>query len=165
MSDAGILIRPATDGDWPAIWSIFHAVVSRGDTYTYAPDSSEADARRLWMGPGVSTFVAVDGADVVGTYVLKPNQPGLGAHVANAGYMVRPGAFGRGIGWAMGVHSLDAARSAGFRAMQFNAVVSTNDRAVALWRRLGFVVVGTIPAGFRHAVHGYVDLYVMHRFL
>ncbi len=165
MPDAELVIRRATDDDWPAIWPIFHAVVARGDTYTYAPDTSEAEARRLWLGPGVATYVAERDGRVVGTYVLRPNQPGLGAHVANAGYMVAPDAFGGGIGAAMGEHSLHEARAAGYRAMQFNAVVSTNTRAVALWQRLGFTVVGTVPGGFRHRERGFVDLHVMHRSL
>jgi L-amino acid N-acyltransferase YncA len=162
---AALLIRRATDADWPAIWAIFAAVVARGDTYTYDPDTPEPEARRLWMGPGLATYVAEADGEIVGTYVLRANQPGLGAHVANAGYMVRADRAGRGIGWAMGEHSLGEARAAGFRAMQFNAVVSTNTRAVALWQRLGFAIVGTIPEGFRHREHGYVDLYVMHRAL
>ena len=104
-------------------------------------------------------------AVIVGTYVIRPNQPGLGAHVANAGYMVRPDAFGRGTGSALGTHSLEEARAAGYRAMQFNAVVSTNTRAVALWERLGFRIIGTVPEGFRHAKLGFVDLHIMHRML
>lgn len=112
-SDAPLLLRSATDADWAAIWAIFRAVVATGDTYTYAPDTSEADARRAWMGPGLATYVAERNGEIVGTYVLKPNQPALGAHVANAGYMVRPGAFGGGVGTAMGEHSLAEARAAG----------------------------------------------------
>jgi len=163
MTDAPLLLRRATEADWPAIWAIFRSVVATGETYTYAPDSSEADARRAWTGPGLATYVAERGGEVVGTYVLKPNQPALGAHVANAGYMVRPGAFGGGVGTAMAAHSLAEARAAGYRAMQFNAVVSTNARAVALWQRLGFAVIGTVPEGFRHRELGYVDLLIMHR--
>jgi GNAT superfamily N-acetyltransferase len=136
-----------------------------GDTYTYAPDISEPEAQRAWMGPGLATYVAERGDEIVGTYVLRANQPGLGAHVANAGFMVRPGAFGRGIGTAMGEHALAEARTAGFTAMQFNAVVRTNLRAVALWQRLGFAVVGTVPGAFRHAALGDVDLLIMHRSL
>lgn len=158
-------VRRATAADWPAIWRIFSAVVGAGDTYTFAPDTSEAEARRLWLGDGFITCVAEREGDVVGTYVVKPNQPGLGAHVANAGYMVRPDAFGGGIGTALCEHSLAEAREAGYRAMQFNAVVSTNTRAVALWERFGFRIVGTVPEGFRHARLGYVDLHIMHRAL
>ena len=138
-------------------------MVATGDTYTYAPDMPEADARRAWMGSALATYVAERAGEVAGTYVLKPNQPALGAHVANAGYMVRPAAFGGGVGTAMAEHSLAEARSAGYRAMQFNAVVSTNVRAVALWRRLGFEVIGTVPEGFRHRELGYVDLLIMYR--
>jgi L-amino acid N-acyltransferase YncA len=162
---AGVRIRRATDADWPAIWRIFSAVVSSGDTYTWPPDTSEAEARRFWMGDSVITCVAERDGDVVGTYVVKPNQPGLGAHVANAGYMVRPGAFGQGIGAALCEHSLAEARTAGYRAMQFNAVVSTNRRAVSLWERFGFRIIGTVPEGFRHAQLGYVDLHIMYRTL
>ena len=161
--DATLSLRRAAAADWPAIWAIFRAVVATGDTYTYAPDIAESDALRVWMGAGLATYVAERGGEIVGTYVLKPNQPTLGAHVANAGYMVRPGAFGGGIGTAMAEHSLAEARAAGFRAMQFNAVVSTNVRAVALWRRLGFEVIGTVPDGFRHRDGGYVDLLIMYR--
>ena len=160
-----LTIRPARDDDWGAIWAIFAAVVARGDTYAYPPDVAEADARRLWLAPGVATWVAESDGAVVGTYVLKPNQPGLGDHVANAGYMVAAGARGRGVGAAMCEHSMDVARAAGYRAMQFNFVVSTNERAVALWRRMGFAVVGTVPRAFRHRERGEVDVYVMHRFL
>jgi len=163
MSDGQLRLRRATDADWPAMWAIFHAVVATGDTYAYPPNISEPEARQIWLGAGIATYVAERGTDVVGTYVLKPNQPGLGAHVANAGYMVRPGAFGGGIGTTMCEHSLVEAQAAGYRAMQFNAVVSTNVRAVALWKRLGFAVIGTVPGGFRHAKLGYVDLLIMFR--
>jgi len=162
---APLVIRPAGAADWAAIWPIFAAVVARGDSYTFAPDTPEPEARRLWMGPGLAIYVAELDGEAVGTYVLKANQPGLGAHVANAGYMVRPDRFGRGIGAAMCAHSLTEARSAGFAAMQFNAVVSTNTRAIALWQRFGFTIVGTVPKAFRHRELGDVDLHVMHRFL
>jgi L-amino acid N-acyltransferase YncA len=163
MPDAALLVRRATDADWPAIWSIFRAVIATGDTYAYAPDMAEVDARHAWMGPGLATYVAERGGEIVGTYVLKPNQAALGAHVANAGYMVRPETFGSGIGTAMAEHSLAEARAAGYRAMQFNAVVSTNVRAIALWKRLGFAVIGAVPEGFRHGERGYVDLLIMYR--
>lgn len=160
-----LVIRRATDADWPAIWPIVAAVLAGGDTYMLAPDTPEAEAREYWMGPGLATYVAEAGGEVVGTYVLRANQRGLGAHVANAGYMVRPGRDGRGLGAALCEHSLAEARAAGFRAMQFNAVVGTNARAVALWQRLGFAIVGTVPQAFRHRELGYVDIHVMHRFL
>ena len=159
------VIRPATDDDWPAIWSIVAAVIARGDSYTLDPETPESEARDYWTGPGLATYVLEMDGDIVGTYTMRANQRGLGAHVANAGYMVRPGHFGQGLGALMCEHSLVAAREAGFEAMQFNAVVSTNVRAVALWQRLGFAIVGTVPAAFRHRELGYVDLHVMHRFL
>ena len=160
-----LAIRRATDADWPAIWPIVSAVLAGGDTYMLAPDTPEGEARAYWMGPAVATYVAESGGEVVGTYVMRANQQGLGDHVANAGYMVRPGDAGRGVGAALCEHSLGEARAAGFRAMQFNAVVSTNARAVALWQRLGFAIVGTVPRAFRHRALGEVDIHVMHRFL
>jgi ribosomal protein S18 acetylase RimI-like enzyme len=162
----GISIRPAAPEDFPSIWPIFRAVVSAGDTYVYDPDTSESQARELWMGPPpLRTFVAELGGQVAGTYLLKPNQPGLGSHVANAGYMVHPAFRKRGVAGAMCRHSLELAKSLGFRAMQFNFVVSTNSSAIALWERYGFATVGRIPRAFRHAALGEVDALVMHRFL
>jgi len=167
MTGAGSphVVRPATAEDWPAMWSIIAAVIARGDSYTLDPQTPEAEAREYWTGPGVATYVMEMDGEIVGTYALRANQRGLGSHVANAGYMVRPGRFGRGIGALLCEHSLVEARAAGFEAMQFNAVVSTNVRAVALWQRLGFAIVGTVPRAFRHLELGYVDLHVMHRFL
>jgi len=117
------------------------------------------------MAPEETTYVALVDGEIVGTYVLKPNQPGLGSHVANAGYMVIPDHSDKGIGRAMCEHSLEDARQVGFLAMQFNFVVSTNERAVALWKKMGFSIVGTCPKTFRHRQLGLVDTYVMHRFL
>ena len=160
-------IRRANESDFEAIWPIFREVVERGDTYAFDPETTRAEARSIWMSDGVMTYVACDDGDgeVVGTYILKPNQPGLGSHVANAAYMVRADAQGRGLGRAMCEHSLGEARKAGFLAMQFNMVVSTNEAAVGLWKKLGFSVVGTLPKAFRHRRLGLVDAYVMHRFL
>jgi L-amino acid N-acyltransferase YncA len=160
-----LTIRRATESDWDAIWKIFHAVVREGDTYTYDPETTQEQGRALWITPQGATYVARRGDQVVGTYYLKPNQPGLGSHVANAGYMVDPGEAGRGVGRAMCEHSLEEARRAGFLAMQFNFVVSTNERAVALWQAMGFRIVGTLPKAFRHSRLGLVDAFVMHRFL
>jgi L-amino acid N-acyltransferase YncA len=159
------MIRNATPSDFDAMWPIFRAVVDAGDTYVFAPDASAQDARAFWFGPGISTFVAVDGGRVVGMYKLQANQRDLGSHVANASFMVDPAARGKGVGKAMGEHCLAEARKAGFQAMQFNFVVSTNTGAIALWKKLGFAVVGTIPKAFRHARLGLVDALVMHRFL
>jgi L-amino acid N-acyltransferase YncA len=160
-----LVIRRASDSDFDGIWEIFHAVVAKGDTYAYDPETTKEQARAIWMAPGLSTYVAFLDGEVVGTYILKANQPGLGSHVANTGYMVRPERAGRGIGRALCEHSLDEARRAGFLAMQFNAVVSTNEPAVALWRKMGFAVVGTVPKAFHHRQLCLVDLFIMHRSL
>jgi L-amino acid N-acyltransferase YncA len=158
-------IRPATPRDHDAIWSIFHAVVQTGDTYAFDPDTPRDEALSYWLQPSHRCFVAEHGGQVVGTYVLRANQAGQGAHVANAAFMVAPQARRLGAGRAMGAHALETARALGFRAMQFNFVVSNNAPAVNLWRQLGFRVVGTLPKAFRHPVDGYVDAYVMFRSL
>ena len=158
-------IRTAEASDFDSIWEIFRAVVRRGDTYAYDPGTTREQARAIWMAEGLETFVATMNERVAGTYILKANQTGLGAHVANAGYMVRPDCQGKGVGRALCEHSIEEARRRGFLAMQFNLVVSTNRGAVALWEKLGFNVVGTLPKVFRHAKLGLVDAFVMHRFL
>ncbi|HEY2318507.1 MAG TPA: GNAT family N-acetyltransferase [Solirubrobacteraceae bacterium] len=160
-------IREATPPDWDDIWPFLRQIVVAGETYAYDPDMSEDQAQRLWMvGPPARTVVAVDdqGA-IVGTANMYPNRPGPGAHVASASFMVDPAHAGRGTGRALGEDMLRWAREEGFRAAQFNAVVETNERAVGLWRSLGFTVLGTVPEAFHHPVHGYVGLHVMHRFL
>lgn len=158
-------VRRATEADWPALWPIIRTVLAAGDTYTLDPDTPEHEARDYWMGQDITTYVAEADGEIVGTYALRANQRGLGNHVANAGFMVRADQAGRGIGALLGTHAIEAARAAGFHAMQFNAVVSTNRRAVALWRRLGFNVIGSVPWGFRHRTRGYVDLHIMYRVL
>jgi len=139
--------------------------VAAGDTFSWDPDTGEAEARAMWMQePPGRTVVAVDpDGTVVGTAETHPNHGGGGAHVANAGFMVDPDHAGRGVGRALGEHVLEQARADGYRAMVFNAVVATNVPAVALWRKLGFEVVATIPEGFHHPVEGYVGLHVMYR--
>jgi L-amino acid N-acyltransferase YncA len=154
-------IRLATDSDRDAIWKIFHEVVAAGDTYPIDPDISREVALGYWFAAGTHTYVAEDDRNIVGTYNLKPNQGGGGAHVANAAFMVPAIARGRGIGRAMGEHCLKEARRLGFRAMQFNFVVSTNESAVKIWQTLGMKIVGTLPGAFRHPQKGYVDVYVM----
>lgn len=160
-----LTIRPAAEADADAIWAIFHAVVSAGETYSFAPDTPRDEALRLWLEVPQATFVAETESGIAGTYYLKPNQPGLGDHVCNAGFMVAPGTRRRGLGRAMGEHALATARGLGFRAMVFNFVVSANTGAVALWESLGFAVVGRVPGAFRHAVLGPTDTFVMHRAL
>jgi len=160
-----ITIRPAESRDEDAIWRIFHAVVEPGDTYAFPADMSRRDALGYWMAPTVHTYVAVEDEAIVGTYLIKPNQPGRGSHVSNAAFMVSPSAQGRGVGRRMGEHCLAEARRLGFRSMQFNFVVSTNEPAVALWKKLGFEIIGTVPAAFNHRTLGFVDAYVMYRSL
>jgi L-amino acid N-acyltransferase YncA len=155
-------IRPAAEADRAAIWKIFHEVVAAGDTYAIDPDMSREEALAYWFSAGTRTYVAESAGGVVGTYILRPNQSGGGSHVANAAFMVAPEARGQGIGRAMGEHCLSEARRLGFRAMQFNFVVSTNESAVRLWQQLGFKIVGTLPRAFCHPENGYVDVYVMY---
>ena len=158
-------IRAATEADRDAIWKIFHEVVVGGDTYAIDPDMSREEALAYWFAADTQTYVAETAVGVVGTYILRPNQSGGGSHVANAAFMVAPDARGHGIGRAMGEHCLNEARRLGFRAMQFNFVVSTNESAIRLWQQLGFKIVGTLPGAFRHPEKGYVDVYVMYRSL
>jgi len=158
-------IRQATEADGVAIWNIFHAVIKPGDTYAFDPKMSRADALAYWFRPGTHTYVAERERHVVGTYILKTNQPGGGSHVANAAFMVPPGARGLGVGRKMCNHCLSAARRLSFRAMQFNFVVSTNETAIRLWKQLGFEIVGTLPGAFRHPEKGYIDVYIMFRSL
>jgi len=160
-----IAIRRARSGDEDAIWRIFQAVVEPGDTYAYPPDISRPDALAMWMSPNVHTYVASEDDAIVGMYIIRANQPGRGSHVANAAFMVAPSAQGRGVGRRMGEHCLDEARRLGFRSMQFNLVVSTNELAVALWKKLGFEIIGTVPAAFDHRTLGLVDAHVMYRSL
>jgi L-amino acid N-acyltransferase YncA len=162
-----VLIREATAEDWPAIWPFLRDIVVAGETYSYDPGMTEQQARALWLlAPPGHTVVAVDiSGAVLGTAKMNPNQMGPGAHVASASFMVDAAHAGRGVGRALGEHALDWARDQGYRAMQFNAVVETNTRAVALWRSLGFQVVGTVPEAFCHPTEGYVGLHIMHRYL
>jgi L-amino acid N-acyltransferase YncA len=163
--DSAISIRPAEEADTDAIWPIFEEVVRAGDTYAFDPEIGREEGIAAWMAPGVRCYVAEVGGAVAGTYVLKPNQQGLGSHVANASYMVASATRGQGVGLAMGEHSLEEARRLGFRAMQFNLVVATNEAAIVLWRRLGFEVAGRLPGAFRHRDGRYLDALVMYRSL
>ena len=158
-------IRPIRDEDWPEVWRLLRATFAAGDTYAFPPDSSEADIRKAWVETPLAAFVAREGDALLGTYFIKANQPGLGSHVCNCGYVVTPEARGRGVAAAMCEHSQAFARAKGFRAMQFNFVVETNERAVKLWQRLGFDVVGRLPGAFRHSTRGYVDALVMYKSL
>lgn len=158
-----VRIRRARQTDRAAIWQIFKAVVAKGDTYVFDPKISRAEALAYWLGQKKRCYVAVSNKTIVGTYILGANQPGLGSHVANAGFMVAPSAQGRGIGRAMAKHCLGEAACLGFLAMQFNFVVSTNKSALRLWQALGFEIVGRLPRAFRHLTAGFVDVYIMYR--
>jgi L-amino acid N-acyltransferase YncA len=159
-------IRPATAADHDALWAIWSEVVSSGVAFAYDEQTTRDQAIDFWYGSSTCCWVATDSvSQVTGSYYLRPNQPGRGNHVANAGYMVSADGQGHGVGRALAEHSIAEARRLGFSAMQFNFVVASNTAAVALWQRLGFRVIGTIPAAFRHADLGMVDALVMHRFL
>ena len=160
-----MLIRSAAAGDCAAIWAILEPVIRAGETYALDRDMREADALAWWLGPDKETFVAEENGVVLGTYYMRPNQPGGGAHVCNCGYVTGAHAVGRGVARAMCGHSLDHARGRGYRAMQFNFVVSTNERAVRLWESLGFGIAGRLPGAFHHPSLGYVDALVMYRTL
>jgi L-amino acid N-acyltransferase YncA len=158
-------IIAATSAHSDEIWEIFREVVQTGDTYVFEADISREDALRYWLTPDHHVFVAVDNGSVLGTYILRKNQPGRGSHVANASYMVSPKARGKGLGSLMCRHSIEEARRLGFSAIQFNLVVTTNSAALSVWKKHGFEVVGTLPKVFRHETQGLVDAFVMHRFL
>lgn len=157
-------VRDAGPGDWPAIWPIVREVVVGADTFTYDPAMTEAEAEAMWMiGTPGRTTVASDRREVVGTANMYANRSGPGAHVASASFMVASAARGRGVGRALVEDALGWARTAGFRAMQFNAVAATNAAAIALYESLGFSIVGTVPEAFDHPERGLVGLHVMHR--
>ncbi|TCC53134.1 GNAT family N-acetyltransferase [Kribbella capetownensis] len=163
-----VQIRTATDADWPAIWPFFHEIVTARETYAYDPDLTEEQAGPLWMSPSSAarsrTTVAVDAdGTVLGTANMYPNRPGPGSHVASASFMVDAAARGKGVGRLLGQDMIDWAAREGFRSIQFNAVVETNESAVHLWQALGFAIIGTVPEAFDHPTHGYVGLHVMHR--
>jgi ribosomal protein S18 acetylase RimI-like enzyme len=159
-----LAIRPATDEDWPRMWPIWHEVVAAGDTFAYDPQTASADACGGWLAPPPEeSWLAQDGAEVVGIYHLGPNHGGPGAHIANASYMVGAAARGRGIGRALVEHSVRRAREAGYLGIKFNAVAATNVYAIKLYHDLGFTTIGTVPQGFRHPTEGLVDLHMMYR--
>lgn len=163
--DTMIKIRKGKNEDFEAIWDIFHRVVKGGDTFAFDPKSTKEDCKTLWISSALYTYVAELDNKILGTYILRKNQPGLGSHVANGAYMVHPDGRRQGIGLAMGSHSIKQAKKLGFSAIQFNFVVSTNLAAIQLWLKLGFKIVGAVPKAFRHQKMGLVDIYVMHRYV
>ncbi|WP_077148689.1 GNAT family N-acetyltransferase [Sphingopyxis sp. KK2] len=160
-----MLIRPATPADRAAIWAILEPVIRAGETYTLDRDMSEEAALAYWFGADKAVFVAEEDGVVLGTYYLRANQGGGGAHVCNCGYMTGAAATGRGVARAMALHSFEEAKARGFRAMQFNFVVASNARAVGLWQSLGFEIVGRLSGAFAHPALGFVDALVMVRAL
>ncbi|MFJ7998189.1 GNAT family N-acetyltransferase [Streptomyces sp. NPDC096310] len=159
-----MLIRETTTEDWPAVWPFFHEIVAAGETFTYPTGLTETEGRDWWLqvAPNRSVVAVDEAGTVVGTAKMNVNHLGNGSHIAGASYMVDPAHAGRGVGRALCTYSIDWARAAGFRAMQFNAVVETNTYAVKLYRSLGFDILGTLPEGFRHPTEGYVGLHIMH---
>lgn len=161
-----MLIRAATSADRSAIWAILEPIVREGETYAIPVEWTEAESLGYWFAPRHDVFVAVsDDEGVVGTYYLKPNGLGGGAHVANCGYATRADTQSRGVGRTMALHSVEAARERGFLSMQYNFVIASNERAVRLWQYLGFEIVGRMPAAYRHPRLGLVDALTMHRVL
>ena len=161
-----IRIEEFVEERWPAVWAIMQPIIRAGETYPYAMDMDEEGAHRMWIEITDRTYVAIGESDeVLGTYYIKPNQPTLGAHVANCGYMVGDAARGRGVGTELCEHSQSEARRLGYRAMQFNLVVKTNDASYRLWKKLGFDTVGNLPGAFRHPTLGFVDAFVMYKTL
>lgn len=157
-------ILPMTDAHWDGVWEFMEPIFREGASYPTATDITEHEAKAYWSEPGKVTYVAIgkDGK-IVGSYYIRPNQPKLGAHICNAGYLVAPSARGQGVGSAMCVHSQDEARKAGYLGMQYNLVVSTNTAAISVWQRNGFKIIGTTPKGFDHKEHGLVDAHIMFR--
>ena len=160
-----MVVRPAEDRDADAIWRILEPIIRAGETYTLPRDMTRDAALAYWRAAAHEVFVAEEKNTVVGTYYLRTNQAGGGSHVANCGYMTAPEAAGRGVARTMCLHSLERAKARGFRAMQFNFVVSTNERAVRLWQSLGFEVAGRLPGAILHPELGFVDALVMFRAL
>ena len=169
-----MIIRPIGPSDWPCVWAMLELVFRAGETYAFSPDISEAEAYHVWVEKPKETYVAIeeteeteegDRSHILGTYYIKANQPTLGAHVCNCGYVVAKAARGQGIATAMCEHSQEEAKRLGFIAMQFNLVVSTNTAAVRLWQKLGFKIVGTLPKAFQYSVGGFVDAFVMYKML
>lgn len=158
-------IRRADNQDFDQIWPIFREIVAAGDTYAYPTSVSKEQASKLWLEVPRETYVVEDEGRILGTYYLKTNQSGPGDHVCNCGYMVSSAARRRGLATAMCEHSQQVAKGLGYKAMQFNFVATSNEDAVRLWSKLGFEIVGRLPKAFRHPTRGYVDAFVMYKWL
>ena len=159
-----IAINKIESSDWTLVWKIIEPVFRAGETYAYSPEISETEAYKVWVEiPTITYVVKNSDGEILGTYFIKPNQPGLGSHVCNCGYIVSEQFRGKGIASWMCEHSQNEAKRLGFLAMQFNLVVSTNKGAIRLWQKLGFAIVGTLPGAFKHSKHGFVDAFIMYK--
>ena len=158
-------IREAEKDDFDQIWIIFRQIISAGETYAYPVETSKEEAFQIWMQHPHKTFVSVEQKHITGTYYLKQNNPGQGSHVCNCGYMVSTDYRGKGLAELMCKHSQAVAKDLGYKAMQFNLVVASNEQAIRLWTRLGFETVGRIPKAFMHPKFGYVDALLMYKWL
>ncbi|MGB6151743.1 MAG: GNAT family N-acetyltransferase [Pricia sp.] len=158
-------IRKTTKSDYDQVWNIFTAVIKTGDTYMFLPNTTRSEMEILWFADYITTFVVEEKGQILGTYIIKDNQIGLGNHIANCSYMVSPKAQGRGIGKKLCEHSIQFSKDSGYMGIQFNAVVSSNKGAIALWKKYGFEIIGITPKGFRHASLGLMDTYIMFKSL
>jgi ribosomal protein S18 acetylase RimI-like enzyme len=158
-----IEIRKAQSQDQDQIWEIIRQVIAEGDTYVFSPDSSKEKMLAYWFGQDKHTYVATIDSKIVGTFLIKDNQPDLGSHIANAAYMTSPASTGQGVGKTMGEFSLVEAKRLGYKAMQFNIVIASNQRAVRLWQKLGFAIIGEIPEAFDHKQLGLTNAFIMYR--
>ena len=158
-------LRPALPSDLGAIWLMWKDIMAQKIYYPYDESYSRGQIEAAWINLDNLIGVAEVNGTVAGAYIVKPNQPGYGSHVANAAYMVATAFRGQGIGKQLCAHSLEAAKAAGYRAMQFNLVVRTNTAAIKAWEAFGFKRIGTVPEGFWQDGPGYVDAYIYHRFL
>ncbi len=156
-------IRKAIESDLDQVWQLFSEVIKTGDTYVFKPNTPKKDLKKHWFADYMETYVIEENGQILGTYIIKPNQIDLGNHIANCGYMVNPAAQGKGIGKKLCEHSLKIAKKNSYEGIQFNIVVSTNKGAVELWKKYGFEIIGTTPKGFRHAKLGFVDTYIMYK--
>lgn len=158
-----IQIDKTTEADFDKIWDIFQPIIQAGGTYVYSPDTTKEEALSIWFDKSYDTYLATLDGDVVGAYVIRPGHRDLGAHISNAAYIIADKYRGKGYGELLGKHSIEQARKLGYKAMQFNYVVSSNKIAINLWRKIGFSIVGTIPSAYNHPKLGYIDIHIMYR--
>lgn len=164
---SNLTIRQLAPGEFSLVWPVFEPIIRAGKTYSYAPDLTQEEAKAIWMAAGKTPYVALanegEGEQAVGTFYIRPNQLGLGDHVANGGFMVAPGQCGKGYGTAMGMRMVEEAKKLGYHAMQFNFIVEDNEPSLRIWKKLGFEIVGTVPSAFRHAEKGLMAVHIMYR--